>query len=88
MKELTGEWNDTLLSSVMTVGFAYMQVMDVHVYGKDLVRVIFRRAFAHGRQAPPQASWCGAISYNLQSHLVFLQGKLTVPAILHRLLIP
>ena len=46
------------------------------MYGVDLVSVIFRSAFAHDTQALTQASWCeGAISYNSQSQLVFLQGK-------------
>ena len=35
-----------------------MRVMDVHVYGLDLVGVIFRSAFAHYTQASPQVSWC------------------------------
>ena len=51
-----------------------MQGMDVHMYSIDLVSVIFQSAFAH-MQASLQASWCGGPSYNLQSHLVFLQGK-------------
>ena len=53
-----------------------MRVMDIHMYGIDLMSVIFQSAFAHDTQAPPQASWCGeAIIYNSRSHLVFLQGK-------------
>ena len=51
-----------------------MQGMDVHMYSIDLVSVIFQSAFAH-MQASLQASWCGGPSYNLQSHLVSLQGK-------------
>ena len=70
MKESTGEWNGVLLSSVMRVGSVCMRVMDVHMYGLDLVSVIFWSAFAHNPQVPSQA-----ISYNSQSHLVFLQGK-------------
>ena len=58
MKELTGEWNGTLLSSVMRVGSVCMRVMDIHVYGVDMVSVIFQSAFAHNTQAPPLASWC------------------------------
>ena len=47
-------------------------------YGMELVSAIFRNAFAHDTQAPHQVSWCvGAISYNLRSHLVFLQRKVT-----------
>ena len=42
--------------------YACMRVLDIHVHGVDLVSVIFRSAFAHDTQAPPQASWCvGAI---------------------------
>ena len=37
MKESTGKWNDTLLSSVMRVGSVCMQEMDIHVYCIDLV---------------------------------------------------
>ena len=43
-----------------------------------LVSVTFRSAFAHDTQAPPQASWCGGISYNSRSHLVFLQDKVNI----------
>ena len=51
-------------------------MIDVHVYGVDLVIVIFRSAFAHNTQTLPQASWNEeAICYNSLSHLVFLQGK-------------
>ena len=59
LKESTGEWNRALLSSVMRVGSVCMRVMDIHVYGEDLVSVIFRSSYAHDTQAPPQASWCG-----------------------------
>ena len=62
----------------MRVGSVCMRVMEIHMYGIDLVSVIFWSAFAHNTQVPPQASWCGGgggISYNLWSHLVFLQGK-------------
>ena len=59
VKKSTGEWNGTLLFLVMRVGSVYMQVMDIHVYGIDLASIIFRSAFAHNTQAPPQASWCG-----------------------------
>ena len=52
-----------------------MRVIDVHVYGVDQGSVILRSVFIHDTQAPPQASWCGAICYNSRSHLVFLQGK-------------
>ena len=76
VKESAGEWNGALLSSVMSVRSVCMRVMNVDVYSIDLVRVIFRRAFPHDTQAPPQDSWCvGTISYNSRSPLVFLQGK-------------
>ena len=53
-----------------------MQVMDVHVYGVDLMSVIFQSAFAHDTQASPRALWYGgAINYIPWSDLVFLQGK-------------
>ena len=51
-----------------------MRVMDIYVYGIDLVSIFFWSAFTHDTH--PQASWCGgAISYNSQSHLMLLQGK-------------
>ena len=79
VKVSTAEWNDTLLSSVMRVGSVYMRVMDLHVYGSDLVNLIFRSTFAHDTQAPLQASRCGGgIVYNWQSHFVFLQGKVKI----------
>ena len=53
-----------------------MQVLDVQMYGIDLVSVIFRSAFDHDTQAPSQASWCGgSISHNSRLLLVFLQVK-------------
>ena len=75
MKKSTGEWNGALLSSVMRVGSVCMRAMDVHMYGIDLVSVIFRSASAHDIQAPAHASWCRSYHYNSRSHLVFLQGK-------------
>ena len=36
-----------------------MRVIDIHVYGVDLMSVIFRSAFAHDSQALHQASLCG-----------------------------
>ena len=56
VKVSTGEWNVSLLYSMMKVGSVRMRVMDVRVYGVDLVVVIFRSALAHDTQAPPQAS--------------------------------
>ena len=53
VKESTGEWNGALLSSVMRVGSVCMRVKDVHMYGIDLVSIIFQSAFTH------QASRCG-----------------------------
>ena len=52
-----------------------MRVMDVYMYGIDLVSVIVQSVLAHDTKAPLLASWYGAISYNLQSPLVFVQGK-------------
>ena len=57
VKDSTGEWNGALLSSEMRVGSVCMRMMDVHVYGVDLVSVIFRSALAHDSQAPLQDSW-------------------------------
>ena len=75
VKESTGEWNGALLSSVMRVGSVCMRVMHVHVYGVDLVIVIFQGIFAHDTQAHLRLHGVGAIHYNSRSHLVFLQGK-------------
>ena len=61
VKKQTGEWNGALLLLVMRVGSICMRVMDVHVYGVDLVSVIFRSAYVHDTQAPPQVSWCGEV---------------------------
>ena len=60
------------MSSVISVSSVCMLVMDIHVYGIDLVSVIFRSAFAHDTQAPPQASWFEGPS---RSPLVFVQSK-------------
>ena len=59
VKESTGERNGALLSTVMRVGSVCMRVMDIHVYGVDLVSVIFRSAFVQATQSTPQASWRG-----------------------------
>ena len=69
VKESTREQNGTLLSSVMRVGSVCVRVMDGHVYGVDLVRIIFRNAFAHDTQAPSQASWCGGPSITTRGHI-------------------
>ena len=42
MKESNGKWNGALLSSVMRIGYICMQVMDVHLYGVDLMSFVFR----------------------------------------------
>ena len=47
MNKSTGEWNGSLLSSVMRVGSVCMQVMDMHVYSTDLVSISFQSVFAH-----------------------------------------
>ena len=71
--ESTGEWNGALLSLVMRVGSVCMQVMDVHVYGIDLVSIIFQSAFAHDKQAQPQASLCGGgASVTTRDHIWLL----------------
>ena len=69
MKEATGECNGALLSSVMRVGSVYMRMMDVHVYGVDLVSVLFRSAFAHDIQVPPMASCCEGPSVTTRDHI-------------------
>ena len=76
------------------VGSVCMQVMDVHAYGVDLVSITFWGAFTHDTQVPPQASWCEGrgMSYNSQSHLVFLQGKVNsaryIAQIVNSMLLP
>ena len=60
-----------------------MRVMNVHVYGINLVSLIFSSAFAHDISG--FMVW-GTISYNSRSHLVFLQGKVNIARKLHRLL--
>ena len=54
VKESTGELNGALLTTVIINVCVCMRVMDVHVYGVDLVSVIFRSALAHDTHAPPQ----------------------------------
>ena len=77
-KESTGEWNEAMLSSVMRVDYVCRQVMDVDVYGVDLVGTIFWNIFVHDAQAPPQASWCGGHKLqNSRSHMAFLLGKVS-----------
>ena len=76
VKQSTGEWNGTLLSSVMGISSVCMQVINVHMYGIDLVSITFWSAFTRDTQAPPQDFMVQeAISYNSRLHLVFLQGK-------------
>ena len=41
VEESTGEWNGALLSSLMGISSVCMRVMDVHVHGVNLVRIIF-----------------------------------------------
>ena len=52
-------WNGSLLSSVIRIGSVCMRVMEIHMYYVELVSVIFRSAFAHDKEVPPQASWGG-----------------------------
>ena len=53
VKELTGEWNGALSSLVMKVHSVCVQVVDIHVYDRHLVSVIFQSTFAHDTEAPP-----------------------------------
>ena len=69
VKETTREWNVALLSLVMRVGSACMRLMDVLLYGVDMVSIIFWSAFAHVTQTPPQASWCGEPSVTTRCHI-------------------
>ena len=48
----------------MEVGSVCMQVMDIHVYGIDLVSVIFQSAFIHDTQVPPMGGSPGDVSEN------------------------
>ena len=71
VKELTGEWNDALFSSVMTL---YASDGHTHVWHRP------------GERHLPECPWhtsstsgfmvWRSISCNLQSHMVFLQGKI------------
>ena len=49
VKESAGEWNGALLSSVMSVGSVCTRVMDLQVYGVELLSAIFRRIFTSVR---------------------------------------
>ena len=69
VKESTGEWNDALLSSLTREGSVCMRVIDVYVYGADLVSVIIRSTFVLDTQASPQASCCGG--HQLQLAVTF-----------------
>ena len=53
----------------MRVDSVCMQVLDVHMYGVNLVGIIFQSAFAHDTQVPPQASWCG--QQGVTTHVTF-----------------
>ena len=55
VKKSTGKWNGALLSSVLRIGSVCMRVMDVHVYGIDLMNIIFQSAFGYDTQD----SWYG-----------------------------
>ena len=75
-KESTREWNGALLSSVMWVGSVCRWLMDIHVYDIDLVSIIFQNVFAHDTCPTSGFMVWGAITYNSQSHLLFLQGRI------------
>ena len=66
-----------------------MRVMDVHVYGVDLVSIILRTHSPH--DTDPNSGlmvWRGeAISYS-RSHLVFLQGKVHSARYITQVLLP
>ena len=53
MKESTGAWNGTLLSSLKRVGSVFMRVMDMYMYSINLVSIIFQSAFSYDAQVPP-----------------------------------
>ena len=75
MKESIGERNGALLSSLMRVGSVCTRVMDVHVYGVDLVSAIFQSAFVQDTLAPARLHGVGTISYISRSHLTLLQSE-------------
>ena len=62
-------WRVKWRSSVMRVGSVCMWVMDIHMYGIDLVSIIFESAFTHNTQALSQASWCGRPSVTAWGHI-------------------
>ena len=86
-KHVVKEWNGTLLSSVTRAGTVCMRLMDVWVYGVDVVSVIFRSAFAHDTQVTPQASWCGGHQLQLAVTFGVSAGKVN-SAHLHNLITP
>ena len=92
VKESSWEWNDDLLPSVMRVDSICIRMMDIHMYSIDLVRVIFRSAFSHDKQAPLQASWCRGCHQLQLVTLVFLQGKVNsapyIAQVVNPLLLP
>ena len=86
LKDSTEGWNGALLSSVMRVVSVCIRVMDVHVYGVDLVSVNVWSVFTYDTQAPPQASWCGGPSVTTRGHIwCFCSAMKNITATLHRL---
>ena len=77
VRESTGERNGILVSSVKRVGSVCIWVMDIHMYGIDLVERHLPECICTQHTGPTSGFmvWGGGISYNLQSHLVFLEGK-------------
>ena len=69
VKETTGEWNDALLSSVMRVGSICMRMMDVHVYGVDLLSVIFRSAILPRHTGPTSGVMVWGPSVTTRCHI-------------------
>ena len=81
------EWRSVVFSDESRV--VCMRVMDVYMYGLDLVSVIFRSEFVHDSRAAPQASWYGGAWVTTRGHIwCFPRVKKTVPATLYRFLTP
>ena len=88
VKESTGDWNGALLFSVMRLGSVCMRVMDVHVYGVDLVSIIFRSALAHAHRPYLRLPVLGATSYNSLSHLDKVNSALYIAQVVNPVLLP
>ena len=62
VKESFGEWNGTLLPSLMRIGSVFMRVMDIHMYGVDLASIIFWNIFPATHRLYLRLQDVGAIS--------------------------